>query len=71
MPEGRASHPKLEWRTPRRCDAGACVQIAESGQMILVADSKAPRGPIISYTRSEFREFIQGVKSGDFDDLIQ
>jgi hypothetical protein len=47
------------------------VQIAESGQMILMADSKAPGGPILSYTRNEFREFVLGAKNGEFDDLIQ
>jgi hypothetical protein len=71
MPEGRADHPGLVWRTPLRCDAGACVQVAASGPMILVADSKAPAGPVLSYTRTEFREFIIGAKNGDYDDLIR
>lgn len=70
MLEGRASHPGLVWRTPVRCDAGACVQVAASDQMILMADSKAPEGPVLSYTRTEFREFILSAKNGDYDDLI-
>jgi Domain of unknown function (DUF397) len=71
MPEGRAGHAALIWRTPRRCNSGACVQVAASGQMILMADSKAPEGPVLSYTRTEFREFILGAKDGDYDDLIR
>lgn len=70
MPEGRASHPGLAWRTPLRCDSGACVQVAANGEMILVADSKAPEGPVLSYTRNEFEEFILSAKNGDYDDLI-
>jgi hypothetical protein len=71
MADGQVGPSGPTWRTARTCDAGACVQIAESGQMILVADSKAPQGPILSYTRTEFREFILGAKNGEFDDLIQ
>lgn len=70
MSKGRVGHPDLAWRTPLSCDAGACVQVAASGQMILVADSKAPQGPVLSYTRTEFRDFILGAKNGDYDDLI-
>jgi hypothetical protein len=70
MADGRVGLPGPVWRTARSCDAGACVQVAASGQMILVADSKVPEGPILSYSRGEFREFIIGAKNGDFDDLI-
>jgi hypothetical protein len=38
--------------------------------MILIADSKVPGGPALSYTVDEFREFITGAKNGDFDDLL-
>jgi Domain of unknown function (DUF397) len=70
MPEGRDGHLDVAWRTPLSCDAGACVQVATSGQMILVGDSKAPEGPALSYSKIEFREFILSVKSGYYDDLI-
>lgn len=71
MRDERVDHPPLAWRTSLRCDGGTCVQVAESGRMILVADSKAPAGPFLSYTKAEFRDFIVGAKNGDFDDLIQ
>jgi uncharacterized protein DUF397 len=58
------------WRTARACDGGACVQVAANGPVILIADSKAPDGPALSYSLTEFREFIIGAKNGDFDDLI-
>ena len=38
--------------------------------MILIANSKTPGGPALSYTVEEFRNFIIGAKNGDFDDLI-
>lgn len=71
MPEGSAGNSHLKWRRSRSCISGACVEVAASGELILIADSKAPRGPILSYTNAEFREFITGAKHGDFDDLIK
>ncbi len=38
--------------------------------MVLIGDSKNPDGPVLSYSREEFRTFVQGVQQGDFDDLI-
>ena len=70
MTDGRAGLSGPTWRTARTCDGGACIQVAASGPMILIADSKTPGGPALSYTVDEFREFIVGAKNGDFDDLI-
>ena len=70
MTDGRVDPVGPSWRTARTCDSGACVQVAASGAMILVADSKTPDGPALSYSVAEFREFINGVKNGDFDDFI-
>ena len=71
MPEGRASYPGLTWRRSRSCNSGACVEVAANGEMILIGDSKAPSGPVLSYTPAEFREFITGAKNGDFDDFVK
>jgi predicted secreted Zn-dependent protease len=71
MPQGRASDPDLTWRRSRSCNSGACVEVAASGEMVLIRDSKAPGGPALSYTAAEFKAFIAGAKNGDFDDLIK
>jgi hypothetical protein len=70
MADGQVGLSGPAWRTARTCDGGACVQVAASGPMVLIADSKTPGGPALSYTVAEFREFIVGAKNGDFDDLI-
>ena len=70
MADGQVGLSGPTWRTARTCDGGACVQVAASGPMILIADSKTPGGAALSYTVAEFREFIAGAKNGDFDDLI-
>lgn len=71
MADRRLGFSGPAWRTARNCDGGACVQVAANGRMIMIADSKTPDAPALSYTVAEFREFIQGAKNGDFDDLIQ
>jgi predicted secreted Zn-dependent protease len=68
MREGNTS---LTWRTAFSCNGGHCVKVAATGEMILVGDSKASDGPILSYTPAEWREFVSRVKNGDFDDLIE
>ena len=61
----------LPWRTALSCNGGTCIKVAAIGQMILVGDSKSPDGPILTYTPAEWRDFVSGVKNGDFDDLIE
>lgn len=60
----------LSWRVARRCDGGNCVQIAPSGDRIVIGDSKVPDGPVLAYSRSEWRAFVEGIRQGDFDDLM-
>lgn len=64
-------HTDLIWRTALSCNGGACIKVAASGQTVLIADSKAPGGPVLSYTPAEWEEFVTGIKNGDFDDLMK
>jgi predicted secreted Zn-dependent protease len=63
-------HTSLTWRTALSCNGGQCVKVAVTGQTVVVGDTKTPNGPFLTYTRSEWREFVLGIKHGDFDDLI-
>jgi hypothetical protein len=38
--------------------------------MIMVADSKHPGGPALSYTLQEWDAFLDGAKKGEFDDFL-
>jgi hypothetical protein len=37
--------------------------------MVVVGDTKDP-GAMLSYTKDEFRTFVEGIRQGDFDDLL-
>jgi hypothetical protein len=49
---------------------GECVEMAASGDSVLVRDSKDPGGPVLRYTKSEFAAWIDGAKDGEFDALL-
>jgi hypothetical protein len=61
----------LSWRVARKCDGGSCIRVASSADMIVIGDSKNPDGLLLSYSRSEWAAFVEGVRQGDFDDLME
>ena len=49
---------------------GPCVDVDLEGpnKMVLVRDTKdLGRGPVLAFTRSEWRVFVQGVKELEFE----
>ncbi len=60
----------LSWRIAKGCDAGNCVRVAPHDEMIIIGDTKRPHGPVLSYDRAEWVAFVEGIRQGDFDDLI-
>lgn len=61
------SNSELRWKTSSRCSNGTCVQVAFAGQSVVLRDSKDPEGPKLQYSAQEWRDFIAGAKSGEFD----
>lgn len=58
------------WRTSSYCASNTCVQIGSlDGDWVGIRDSKIECSTILSYSRDEFRDFVKGVKAGEFDDL--
>ena len=60
----------IPWRTAVKSGATNCVQVARRNGVIMIADSKHPGGPILSYTLQEFDAFLDGAKKGEFDPFI-
>jgi hypothetical protein len=56
------------WRKSSASAMNDCVEVAfASADRILVRDSKAPEGPVLEFTDSEWNAFLTGVRSGEFD----
>jgi Domain of unknown function (DUF397) len=62
------SNGELVWHRGG-CDGGACVEVAATGDAVMVRSSaKADNAPV-TLSREEWREFLAGAKDGLFDDL--
>ena len=57
------------WRTSRRCESGACVEVGKLGEIIMVRGSADPDGKCLKLSRGQWREFVAGLKGGQFDGL--
>jgi len=50
---------------------GACVELARlSDGGFAVRNSRNPDGPALIYTRAEIAALFEGIKLGEFDDLV-
>jgi len=56
-----------EFRVSSFCTSGGCVEVALSGDVVAVRDRKDPGRLAQVYSATEWREFIAGVKNGEFD----
>jgi hypothetical protein len=59
----------LDWYVSRNCESGACIQVARRGESVLIGNTSQPEGPVSEFTTDEWRRFLHGVKSGDFDGI--
>jgi hypothetical protein len=66
---GSAFRGNLAWQIARSCNGGACVRVALSENAILIGDSKNPNGPVLPFTRDEWKTFVEGIRQGDFDNI--
>jgi hypothetical protein len=55
----------LIWQRSSACADGACVEVANSGDEVLVRNSDRP-GEIIHFAHASWREFLVGIRQGRF-----
>lgn len=55
------------WQRATACADGACVEVAFTGDRVLVRDSKQPDGAPMVITPEEWEAFTLGVLNGEFD----
>lgn len=54
------------WRKSRASGSGNCVEVATTGELVYVRDSKFPDGPTLEFTVDEWTAFLTGVHQGEF-----
>jgi Domain of unknown function (DUF397) len=67
MPSSVTRLGEPAWRKASFCASGECVEVAQQDGMIVLRDSKEPRGGVLRYTAEEWQSFVLGVKAGEFD----
>jgi hypothetical protein len=66
----RVELAQLNWLKARRSSVnGQCVEVATAIGKVAIRDSKDPDGPILLYTPTEFKAFLEGARNGSFDGL--
>ncbi|HWS33091.1 MAG TPA: DUF397 domain-containing protein [Actinoplanes sp.] len=56
-----------QWRKSTHSSSSACVEVAPRPDQIMVRDSKDPGGPVLTFDRRAWVDFIDGAKAGEFD----
>ena len=69
MPGG--SGGDLTWHSDRRCESGACVEVAIAGDTVLLRSSRNQKEAPLALSRDEWQEFVAGVKDGIYDGMGQ
>ena len=64
-----STHGDLDWQVSRTCESGACIRVARRGEFVLIGSTTRPEGPISEFTTDEWRQFVTGVRLGDFDGI--
>ncbi|MGW7366460.1 DUF397 domain-containing protein [Streptomyces sp. NPDC054841] len=44
--------------------------VPDGTRMVALSDDKDPASPVLYFTRAEFTKFAQGIRDGEFDDLM-
>ena len=60
----------LYWQKSATSGVTACVEVALGGGDVLVRDSKDPEGHWLRFTPQEWTFFLEGVKRGEFDHVV-
>jgi Domain of unknown function (DUF397) len=54
-----------QWRRSTRCSTGACVEVAEGVDAVLVRDSKQPEGGNLQIDHVAWMSFIAAISAGE------
>jgi hypothetical protein len=59
---------ELAWRRGKKCNGGACVEVALLNGKVIVRSSQDP-DTTFQVSCGEWEDFVAGIKEDDFDGL--
>ena len=54
------------WRKSSFCADGACVEVAQFEELVLMRDGKNTDQPALRIAKADWHVFVDGVTAGDF-----
>jgi hypothetical protein len=60
------SSAAISWRKSSRCASGACVEVADAVNLVLMRDSKSPTGGSLEIPKGVWTNFMVDIKEGRF-----
>jgi Domain of unknown function (DUF397) len=57
----------LDWRKSSLSNSIGCLEFAADGDSVLIRDSKHRGGPVLSFSRLEWRQFVDAARRGEFE----
>jgi hypothetical protein len=58
----------VHWRRSSRCgEAGSCVEVARTGDRVLLRDSTDPDGPMLVFSHTEWAVFLHVLRTTEID----
>jgi hypothetical protein len=58
------------WRKSTYSVNNGCVEVAFVDGQVAVRDSKNPSGPVLLFSEREWTAFVDGVRTGEFDQAL-
>jgi hypothetical protein len=58
---------ELNWRTSSRSGGANCVEVALDGDRVHVRDSKDRSGPVLTFSRAAFQDFLDEITESEVD----
>ena len=55
------------WRKSTASGASGCIEVALSGEFVLIRSSRDPSGKTLAFSHGEWAAFTTGVRNGEFD----
>lgn len=65
----RQLNAQAVWRRSRACANGECVEVAALADGVALRSSRSP-DVVLTFTKTEWREFLRGIEAGDFDGVL-
>jgi Domain of unknown function (DUF397) len=57
----------LIWRKATSSEAGGCVEVAQTEEVVFIRDSKHPEELVLQLSRANWSAFLQAVRDGTYD----